>query len=117
MHYQTLLVALFATAAVAKDPWVSSFYNADCTGPGAGDAVNIDVDNCVVFNSVYDAVGVNFGTLLSEIDSLSIFSDANCTAYSGLAITSDMANGTPQACVSQSARGAKWGSVQKTLGD
>ncbi|CAF9913590.1 MAG: hypothetical protein ALECFALPRED_008917 [Alectoria fallacina] len=114
-HYQTLLAALFAaTAAVAKDPWVSSFYNADCTGPGAGDAVSIDGDSCVVFDPVYDAVAVNFGTMLSEIDSLSVYTDANCSASSGLAITSNMGDGSPQACVSQSARGAKWGSVQKT---
>lgn len=30
MHYPTLLLALFTTAALAKDPWVRSYYNADC---------------------------------------------------------------------------------------
>lgn len=115
MHYQNLLVVLFATTAFAKDPWVSSFYNADCTGAGAGDAVNVDVDNCVAFDSKYDAVAVNFGTNLDEISSLSVYSDANCQVFAGSAITSDVADGTPQQCVSQSKHGAKWGSIQKTL--
>ena len=115
MHYQTLLVALFAATAFAKDPWVSSFYNADCTGPGAGDAVNVDGDECVPFDSKYDAVAVNFGTNLDEIDALNVFSDANCMNYAGTAITSPMADQTPQQCVSQSRHGGKWGSVQKVI--
>ena len=115
MQYQTILVALFAATAFAKDPWVSSFYNADCTGAGAGDAVNVDVDACVVFDSKYDAVAVNFGTNLDEIDALNVFSDANCMNYAGTAITSPMADQTPQQCVSQSRHGGKWGSVQKVI--
>lgn len=113
MHYQTILVALFATAALAKAPWVSSFYNADCTSNGAGDAVNIILDNCVIFDSKYDAVAVNFGTSLEEITSLNVYSDANCTVFAGPAITSSMADGTPQQCISQSKHGAKWGSVMQ----
>lgn len=114
MHYQTILVALFATTALAKDPWVSSFYNADCTGNGAGDAVSISVDNCVAFDSKYDAVAVNFGSGYTEITSLSVYSDANCQVFAGPAITSLEVN-TPQSCVSQSKHGAKWGSVRKTV--
>ncbi|KAL9136642.1 MAG: hypothetical protein Q9175_002154 [Cornicularia normoerica] len=115
MHYPTILAALFATAALAKDPWVSSFYNADCTGSGAGDAVSVSVDNCVAFGSKYDAVAVNFGSGLSEISSLSVYSDANCEVFAGSAITADTAAETPQQCVRQRQHGAKWGSVRKTL--
>ncbi|KAF6239761.1 hypothetical protein HO173_002307 [Letharia columbiana] len=113
MHYQTILVALFATAALAKDPWVSSFYNADCTSNGAGDAVNIEVDDCVPFDSKYDAVAVNFGTDLEEMTSLNVYSDASCTVFAGPSITSSLADDTPQQCISQSKHGAKWGSVQR----
>ena len=117
MHYQTIFVALCAATAFAKDPWVSSYYNADCTGAGAGDAVNVDSDGCSVFDSKYDAVMVNFGTNLDEIDSLSVYSDANCMDFAGPAVTSPMADDTPAVCVSQKQHGAKWGSVQKTLPD
>lgn len=78
MHYQTILVTLFAAAAFAKDPWVSSFYNADCTGAGAGDHVKINEDDCVPFDSTYNSVGVNFGSGYAEVDAISVFSDANC---------------------------------------
>lgn len=95
---------------------MSSFYNADCTGNGAGDAVNVAVDNCQPFDSKYNAVAVNFGTELDEITSLSVYSDAHCQVPAGAAITSSRADGTPQQCISQSAHGGKWGSVQKTYG-
>lgn len=115
MHYQPILVALFATIAFAKDPWVSSFYNADCTGNGAGDSVSISVDNCVAFDSKYDRVAVNFGSGWEEVESLSVYSDANCQVPAGPNIISSMADNTPQQCLSQSSNGAKWGSVRKTL--
>lgn len=116
MQYQTILVALFAATVLAGgDPWVSSFYNADCSGAGAGDAASIDGDNCVPFDSEYNAVAVNFGTNMKEITSLSVFSDSNCENPAGDDITADLEAGTPQQCISQSAHGAKWGSVQKTL--
>lgn len=116
MRYQTIFIALFATTAFAKDPWVSSFYNADCSGNGAGDAVNIDVYECVAFDSKYDAVAVNFGGGADEISSLSVFSDANCQVPAGADITSSKAYNTPQQCISQKQHGAKWGSVQQTGG-
>ena len=115
MHYQTILITLFATTAFAKNPWVSSFYNADCTGAGAGDAVSMNVDDCVPFDSKYNAIGVNFGTELDEVTSVSVFSDAKCQVPAGADITASMASGTPQQCINQSQHGAKWGSVQKTL--
>ena len=115
MHYQTILITLFATTALAKYPWVSSYYNADCTGPGAGDSVSIEEDACSPFDSKYNAVAVNFGTNDNEITSVSVFSDANCEVPAGKDITSSMAYGTPQQCISQSQHGAKWGSVRMTL--
>ncbi|CAF9941226.1 hypothetical protein IMSHALPRED_002481 [Imshaugia aleurites] len=115
MHYQTIFVALFAATAFAKDPYVSSYYNADCTGDDAGDKVKVDSEACSVFDSKYDAVKVNFGTNLEEIDSLSVYSDANCMNFAGPAITSPMADDTPAVCVSQQQNGAKWGSVRATL--
>ena len=114
MHYPTLLLALFTTAALAKDPWVRSYYHADCTGTPANDKASINEDNCVKFDSTYDAVAVNFGSGFSEIDSISVFTDDNCMNFAGDAITARMADGTPQQCVSQMRNGAKWGSVQKT---
>lgn len=78
MHYQTIFVALFAATVFAKDPWVSSYDNDDCSSPGAGDSVSIDVDACVPFDSKYNTVAVNFGSELDEITSLSVFLDANC---------------------------------------
>lgn len=115
MHYQTILITLFATTAFCKNPWVSSYYDADCSGTGAGDSVSIDVDDCVPFDSTYNAVKVNFGTELEEITSLSVFSDANCMTPAGPDITASMAYGTPAQCINQSQHGAKWGSVRKTL--
>lgn len=114
MHYQTLLVALFATTALANNPYVHSFYNADCTGPDAGDKVKIVELDCTKFDSKYDAVSVNFGTDWVEMHTLNVFSDDSCTVFAGKAITSPAADGTPAVCLSQSAHGAKWGSVQKT---
>ena len=117
MHYPTILVALFASTALAKDPWVSTFYNADCTSSRTGDAANVNVNDCVPFDPKYDAVAVNIGTELQEISSLSEFSDTECQVFAGKAFTSSMADVTPQQCVSQSKHGAKWGSVMKTPGN
>ena len=114
MHYETMFIALFATTAFAKAPWVSSFYNADCTGAGAGDAVSVSSYTCAPFDSTYNAVAVNFGTNLDEITSVSVFTDADCQIPAGADITAIMADNTPQQCISQSAHGKKWGSVMQT---
>lgn len=115
MHLIIVPLALLLTTALAKDPWVSSFYHADCTGPGAGDVAHIDVDACATFDPIYDAVAVNFGAGYDEVSSISVFSDANCEVPAAADITSDMADYTPQQCVSMSKMGKKWGSVQKTV--
>ena len=121
-HHQTLLFLLGALltttttvragGVVGSSPYVHSFYNADCTGPDAGDTVHVEFDQCAKFDSVYDAVQVNFGTSLKEIGSLNVFSDDKCLVYAGKAVTSPIADGSPAVCVSQSAHGAKWGSVK-----
>lgn len=113
MHYQTILVALFSTTALANGPYVHSFYNADCTGPDAGDQVSINGLACTKVDSKYDAVSINFGTGYSGMHRFSVYSDDSCTVYAGKDITSRPADGTPAVCLSQSAHGAKWGSVQK----
>ena len=116
MHYQTLLfgalLATTTTTVFAKSPFVHSFYNADCTGPDAGDKVSIKGLDCVPFDSKYDAVQVNFGTFMDQVDSLEVFSDDKCLVYAGKAVTSPRADNTPAQCVLQSVHGAKWGSVR-----
>ena len=84
------LVALFAATVLAGgDSRVSSFYN-------AGDAASIDGDNCVPFDSKYNAVAVNFGTNIKETTSLSVFSSSNCENHAGDDITLELEAGTPQ---------------------
>lgn len=112
MHYQTILITLFATAAFAKDPWVSSYYNADCTDDGAGDAVSFSSENCVAFDSVYNSVMVNFGSGIDRITSVSVFSDANCLNPAGADVSSSLANDTVAQCINQRQWGDKWGSVR-----
>ena len=116
MHYQTLIVALFASAAMAKNPWVSSFENDDCNGPGAGDAVSMSGWGCVPFHPKYNNIGVNFGGSL-QVPSISVFSDNNCQNPAGKDIVADQIDGYPQQCISMSYWGAKWGSVQITPPD
>lgn len=113
MHYQTILVALFATTALATYPYIHSFYNADCTGPDAGDQVAIKGLSCTKIDPKYDAVAINFGTSFNQMHRLSVYSDDSCTVYAGKDITASTADDTPAVCLSQSAHGAKWGSVQK----
>ena len=107
------LVLLLATTALAKDPYIHSFSNADCSGSDAGDKVSISVDECTVVNTKYNSVQVNFGTMLEEITLLDVFSDQNCTVYAGKPINTTMAAGTPAQCVLQDKHGGKWLSVQK----
>ena len=116
MHYQTLILALFASAAMAKGPWVSSFENDDCDGPGAGDAVSMDSYGCAAFHPVYNNVVVNFGGA-DQADSISVFSDSNCQNPAGQDVVGDYMNGYPQRCISMKYWGAKWGSVMVTPPD
>ena len=113
MHYQTLIFALFASAAMAKGPWVSSFENDDCIGPGAGDAVSMSEYGCAPFHPKYNNIGVNFGGADQE-PAISVFSDANCQNPAGKNIVADEESGFPQQCISMSYWGAKWGSVMIT---
>ena len=110
MHYQTLIVALFASAAMAKGPWVSSFENDDCEGPGAGDAASMSFYGCTVFHPKYNNIAVNFGGS-EQVNSISVFTDSNCQNPAGQDITADVESGYPQRCISMSYWGAKWGSV------
>ena len=113
MHYQTLIVALFASAAMAKGPWVSSFINDDCEGPGAGDAVSMSEEGCAVFHPKYNNIAVNFGGAV-QADSISVYTDSNCQNPAGDDIYADQEDDYPQQCISMSYWGAKWGSVQIT---
>ena len=116
MHYQNLFLgALVAatTTVFTSNPFVHSFFNADCTGPDAGDKVEFFSYECAPFDSKYDAVQVNFGGDLSEILSLNVYSDPHCKNYAGKAVTSPSQYNDPTVCLSQSAHGAKWGSVMQ----
>ena len=114
MHHFTLLLALFTTTALAKYPYVRSYSDAHCKDNRADDSTSVKFDKCTPFNSTYDTVLVNYGTGFDEMDSLSVFSDDNCKVWAGDAIVPDSLIGTPAQCVSQSAHGGKWGSVQRT---
>ena len=98
---------------MAKGPWVSSYKNDTCSGPGAGDAVGIVSDGCSVFHPVYDSVAVNFGGAI-QVESISVFSDSNCENPAGDDIVASFDDGYQQ-CISMRYHGAKWGSVQVTL--
>ena len=116
MHYQTLILALFASAAMAKKgPWVSSFASDTCSGDGAGDAVEMMSEACAPFHPVYDSIGVNFGGGY-QVRSISVFWDGDCKNPAGKNITADLGSGLPQQCISMRYWGAKWGSVQVTNG-
>ena len=97
---------------MATEPWVSSFENNDCKGPGAGDAVSMFSYGCAAFHPVYNNIGVNFGG--SEVASISVFTDSNCQNPAGKDIVADQENGFPQQCISMSYWGAKWGSARIT---
>lgn len=116
MHYQTLIVALFASTAMAKDPWVCSFENDDCEGPGAGDVVGMPSDGCVPFHPKYNNIGVNYGGS-DQVSSISVFSDSNCQNPAGQDVVGDYMTDYSQRCISMSYWGAKWGSVMVTPTD
>ena len=114
MQLSSVLVAVFAATVLAKNdptPWVSSYSNADCTGEGAGDSVNF-YENCAQFNPVYPNVIFNFGSQGFEIDSIAVYSDANCQHYAGKRITSTLASGTPAQCINMTTHGGPWKSVK-----
>ena len=110
MHYQTLILALFASAAMAKGPWVASFVTTDCSGPGAGDAVSMSEDGCAAFDPKYNNVGVNFGGS-EQAASIAVFTDSNCQNPAGQDVEAQVQDGSPQRCISMSYWGGKWGSV------
>lgn len=112
MHYQTFIVALFASAAMAKGPWVASFVSDLCTGVSGNDAVSMNNLNCVPFHPVYDSIAINFGGSY-QVGSISVFSDSNCKNPAGDDIVADP-DFYPQQCLSMRLHGAKWGSVQIT---
>lgn len=114
MHHFTLLLALFTTTALAKYAYVVSKADAHCKDNYGGDVTYVKYDACTPFNSTYDTVLVNYGTGFEEMDSLSVFSDDNCKVWAGDNIVPDALIGTPAQCVSQSAHGGRWGSVQRT---
>ena len=106
---------------MAKGPWVSSFENDACQGPGAGDAVGIPDHTCVPFHPKYDSIAVNFGGG-HQVPAISVYSDGNCQNPAGRNIVADEESGFPQQCVSMKYHGSTWGSVAvtqplKTAGD
>ena len=113
MHYQTFIVALFASAAMAKGPWVASFVSDTCTGISGDDAVSMNDWSCVPFHPVYDNVAINFGGAY-QVNSISVFSDSKCQNFAGPDIVADEEDGFPQQCLSMRLHGAKWGSVAIT---
>ena len=112
MQYQSIFIALMATSAYADTwPWVSSFKDDNCKGPGAGDVVNV-YGGCSTFNPTYDTVLVNFGGGDHETDSVMVYSDDNCT-QDEVFVNASWAASTPAQCHHMTANGgAKWRSAR-----
>ena len=117
MHYQSLFLgalvaATSSTTVLAYWPYVHSFSNADCTGPDAGDKKKGELYDCVPFDSVYDAVQINFGSGY-DIKGMNVYSDDNCKVFAGKTVQSPSSAEDSVVCVSQNEHGAKWRSVMQ----
>ncbi len=109
MHYTTILLALFASAVVAKEPWAISFKDSGCNDSPSDDSVTVG-NGCIPVNFKEDHVKFNFGSGLDEIEAFGIYSDAKCKTVAGDNINST-SEGTPARCISRKDHAKAWGTA------